>query len=439
MLAPYEVMGDGRLRYRFDRHRGQWRAWVSLARFVAVISGTQGGKTSFGPLWLHREIQERGPGDYLVATPTFPLLEVKALPEFRRLFEDVLGLGRYVGSPIRKFTFSEFGQRMMWGSSGHDWQTAVYFGHAASPDSLESATYKAAWLDECGQKAFKLGSWEAILRRLSIWLGRALLTTTPYFLNWLKTKIWDRRRSDPDIEVVNFRSIDNPAFPREEYERARRDLPEWKFRMFYKGLFTRPAGLIYDSFDERRHVIRPFAIPDHWPRYLGLDYGGVNTAAVFVARRPGTKTHYLYREYKAGGRTAKEHAEAIGEGEPDVLLAYGGAASEDQWRREFRAGGLAVKRPLVADVELGIDRVYGGHKRGELFVFESCSGYLDEKATYSRVLDGAGEPTDEIENKHDFHFMDAERYVGSYLFEPAPGEARSEVIAPDDPLVDMEF
>ena len=28
-------------------------------------------------------------GDYITATPTFSLLDVKALPEFRKLFEDV--------------------------------------------------------------------------------------------------------------------------------------------------------------------------------------------------------------------------------------------------------------------------------------------------------------------------------------------------------------
>lgn len=419
MLAPYEVV-DGRLRYRFDRHRGQWRAWQSVARFVAVISGTQGGKTSFGPLWLQREIQQVGPGDYLTAAPTFPLLELKVLPEFRRLFEDVLCLGRYRSSPIRRFDFSPFGQRMLWGDSGSAYATAVVFGHASEPESLESATFKSAWLDECGQKRFKLNSWEAIQRRLSIYLGRVLLTTTPYFLNWLKTLIWDRRKTDPDIEVVNFRSVDNPAFPVEEYERARRELPDWKFQMFYNGRFTRPAGLIYDSFNEDVHRIRPFPVPASWPRFVGLDFGGVNTAGLFYANKPGTREFYLYREYKAGGRTAEGHVKVLKKGEPDNLFVVGGSRSEGQWRREFRAGGLLVRPPAVTDVEVGIDRVYGAHVRSEIFVFDSCTGYLDEKSTYSRVLDETGEATEAIEDKNEFHFMDGERYIGSHLFKPEP-------------------
>ncbi|MFC1996275.1 hypothetical protein ACFLXI_01545, partial [Chloroflexota bacterium] len=51
---------------RCDFHPGQWRAWEGTARFVFVLSGAQGGKTSFGPPWLHREIKARGPGDYHV-------------------------------------------------------------------------------------------------------------------------------------------------------------------------------------------------------------------------------------------------------------------------------------------------------------------------------------------------------------------------------------
>ena len=37
--------------------------------------------------------------------------------------------------------------------------------------------------------------------------------------------------------MIRFDSTDNPAFPREEWERARATLPPWKFKMFYQGYF----------------------------------------------------------------------------------------------------------------------------------------------------------------------------------------------------------
>jgi hypothetical protein len=407
----YQATPNGHLQLRL--HPGQYRAWQSEKRFVVVLSGTQGGKTSFGPLWLYREMQRGGPGDYLVVTPVFPLLELKALPEFKRYFIDTLHLGEYRGSPARVFRLSEEGARRTFGAAYDPTiETRVLFGYALEPESLESSTMKAAWLDEAGQRRFRLGAWEAILRRLSLAQGRALLTTTPYDLGWLKQRIWDRwKAGDPDIDVIRFDSTENPAFPRAEFERARRDLPPWKFDLFYRAVFSRPAGMIYDSFDPVAHTSPRFVIPGLWPRYLGLDFGGVHTAGLFYAAEPGTNRLWLYREYLAGGRSAAEHAAALLAGEPGIPECVGGSRSEGQWRREFAAGGLPIRPPAFSDVEVGINRVYGAHKRAEIRVFDDLAGYLEQKQTYSRVLDETGEPTEAIEDKNLFHFLDAERYI----------------------------
>lgn len=409
---PYAVE-SGEIVLRF--HRNQWRAWDSRKRIVAILAGTQGGKTSFGPAWFFREIQERGPGDYLVAAPTYPLLGLKTIPEYIRYFQTVTGVARYVGSPTKKLIVSPAGQRMLFGKEYND-ETAVYFGHAQDPDSLESMTAKAAHADECGQKKFKVGSYEAIMRRLSINEGRLLATTTPYYLGWLKQRLHDPALAgDPNIDLIRFRSIDNPAFPRSEWERARAELPAWKFDMFYRAVFTRPAGLIYDNFDEERHVVDEFDIPAHWPRFMGQDYGGVNTAAVYIAMNPDNGLLYLYREYWEGGRTAGQHVEAMLRGEPGLPTAYGGAASEEQWRREFRTAGLPVLKPLVGEVEVGIDRVYGLFAQDRLRILRRCYHTRDQLAAYSRELDEAGEPTEKIEDKESYHLLDALRYIGAYL------------------------
>lgn len=427
MSQAVKTLNAWGLAYR--AHAGQQEAFRSAARFVCVLAGTQGGKTSFGPAWLFREIVLRGPGDYMVVTPTFPLLELKALPEFKRLFEHDLRLGRYYSTPIRRFCFSERGSRLMFNiSQDPAWltgaPTTIFFGTGNKPESVESATAKAVWMDEAGQKTFKLASWDAIQRRLSLAQGRALFTTTPYTLGWLKQELWDRREQ-PDIDVIRFESIMNPAFPREEFERMRRVLPEWKFKMFYMGLFTRPAGMIYDCFDESRHKITRFQPPKDWPRYLGLDFGGVNTAGIFVTQNPDTGQFFIYKEYLAGSKTAEQHVRDLLRGEPVKPLAVGGAASEDQWRREFYSAGLPVQRPPIKDVEVGIDRVYGMHTDDRLLVMNHCRQYLDQKLTYSRELDDQDRPTEKIEDKQTYHLLDAERYIVSYLASGHGGPIRS--------------
>lgn len=327
-----------------DLHPGQATAWISRARFVTVSAGTQGGKTSFGPLWLFHEIQECEPGDFIVAAPTFLLLSLKLLPEFKRFFEEHLRLGNYAASPVKVFIFSDAGAKRVFGSVPAV-PTQVFFGHAQDPDSLESATAKAAWLDEAGQKKFKRGSFEAILRRLSIQQGRVLTTSTPYSaLGWFKTELHDRGKAgDPDYEWVRFESRMNPAFPEAEWERAQRTLPRWKSDLMYRGMLTRPAGLIYDCFADE-HIAPDYTLPAEWKRYLGLDFGGVNTAGVFPAEEPGTRRFFLYREYKAGERTAAEHARHLLASEPMTPTLIGGSRSEGQWRQESRTGKPALAR-----------------------------------------------------------------------------------------------
>lgn len=426
----YSLDRSGVLNITF--HEGQLRAWRSNRRFILVVAGTQSGKTSFGPFWFEREMQRGGPGDYLIVTPDFPLLEAKLLPEFRRLFEEVKMYGKYLASPRRRFFLSADGEHKLWGERQPQ-KTTVVFGYASDPQSLESMTAKAAWLDEPGQAKFKLGSWYAILRRLSLAQGRVLLTTTPYNLGWVYQKLYlPWQQGDKNIQVVNFESRMNPRFPIAEWERAQRDLPKWLFDQMYKGLFTAPAGLIYDSFDRTKHVIPPFEIPDHWRRYWGIDFGGINTVAVFYAAEPQTGRLFLYRSYHAGKRTAQTHVASMLLGEkrmPDAV--WGGSKSEDNWRIEFRNAGLPVQEPDQPDVEIGIQRVYGAHARDEILVFDNQEAYLDQKQTYSRPVGPNGEVLPGIEDQHSFHYLDAERYVISPLKSATQGmvaASRSQIV-----------
>lgn len=409
------VEPDGNIRFRF--HRSQARAMRSTARFTAIVAGAQSGKSVCGPPWLHREMKRCGPGDYMVVAPDYQLMARKALPAFRQLFETLLKLGTY-NKTDHVFPVSPDGEIKLWGERQAE-ETTVFFGYASKPESLEAATAKAAWCDEAGQKDFKLASWQAILRRLSIHEGRVLITTTPYDFGWLKQKLYDPWKAGSElIEFVNFESQDNPAFPQREWKRAKADMPRWKFDLMYRGIFTKPAGVIFDNFDPDRDTCPPFKIDDRWHRYLGLDFGGVNTVALWYAQEPGSKTLYIYDEYKAGGRTAKVHAEMILKGHPHPLVSAGGSKSEDQWRDEFAEGGLGIEAPDITDVEVGIDRVYGFHARQEIKVFSTCEGYLEEKATYRRELDALDQPTEKIQDKSSFHYMDAERYILSKLATP---------------------
>jgi hypothetical protein len=431
---------DGTRGLKYHFHAGQRKAWASEKRIVAVIAGARAGKTSWGPCWLHREMMRKGPGDYLVAAPSFPLLDKAAAPEVEFLLARTLQLGKLRRAPLR-FDFSEQGCIDLWGRVP-DRQPRILFGHADDPDSLEAMTLKAAWLDEVGQARFKLGSWEAVQRRLSIDRGRCLLTSTPYNLGWLKQQVHDpwlaANRDHPEIDLFRFPSTANPAFPPEEFERARKSLPAWRFALFYLGQFTRPAGQIYDSFDPTRHVVPRFKVPAEWPRFVGLDFGPVNTAAVFLAEEQAPVTReptgrlILYRTYHPGKRDPAEHVRAVLENEPRLPRCVGGAASEDEWREKFAAAGLPVLEPPVRDVEVGIDTVYAAFARNEILVFSDLAEFLDQVQSYSRVVDDRGDVTEKIEAKETFHLLDALRYGVVDLRRPGGGPWEAAEPGPGD-------
>lgn len=191
------------------------------------------------------------------------------------------------------------------------------------------------------------------------------------------------------------------------------------------GQWGVPAGLIYDCFVNAHppegHVIPAFTLPDEWPRYGGLDFGGSNTAALLIAQEPSSGINYVFWEYHAGNKTAAGHTASIlahstnQKGETIVPLFVGGAGSEDQWRREFKIAGLPVATSGVTSVEVGINRAYSLIKQGKLRVFDTCKGFIDDLQSYSRKLDPTGEPTEEIENKSTWHRVDAFRYIASRL------------------------
>jgi hypothetical protein len=395
-------------------HPGQTRAWQSNKRFTFIIAGTQGGKTSFGPWWLWREIKRCGAGDYLAVTASFDLFKLKMLPEMRTVFENVLDIGRWwAGDKVLELRDPETGKFHAQRSDDPMWGRII-LRSAQSKGGLEAATAQAAWLDECGQDDFTLEDWEAVQRRLSLSQGRVLGTTTPYNIGWLKTEVYDLwADGDPNLEVITFASPLNPAFPQAEYDRMSTRMQDWRFKMFYGGEFTRPAGLIYGCFTSEM-LVSPFTIPLDWPRVVGVDFGGANTATVWLAENPDTEMWYLYHESLEGGKTSSEHASiALEKAEGcDDVVAIGGAKSEGQQRMDWADGGFWIEEPDIASVESGIDKVSELMKQGRFRLFRTCKGMRDELGSYRRKPDPATqEPTDDILDKRKYHRLDALRYA----------------------------
>ncbi len=406
-------------------HEGQRRAWDSDRRFVFMIAGKQSGKTIFGPLWLFREIIERGAGDYLAISATADLFIAKMMPALKQFFINELGIAKYwAGDRVLELCDLDTGKFGAANASDHEkmWGRII-LRTAESEAGMQSFSAKAAWMDEPGLYVSTV--YKDVRGRLSLAAGPALGTTTPYDMGWLKKDIFDLwEKGDPEIDVINFVSTVNPFFSQAEYESLQRTMQPYQFALDYKASFGRPPAAIYDNFvdaitngDIRGHKCKRFVIPQEWPRQVGIDPGIVNPGKIWFAEDVANKTFYAYRAEKGGKRRdAKEHARddlklAKDSLERVMWWAIGAKGGEDKyWREDYKAAGaLAVREPDTVHVEEGIDRVYQLIGEYRIIIFDDLTDLISEIMSYSREIKN-GEVTEKIKDKTTFHLIDALRY-----------------------------
>ena len=416
----------------FLKHEGQLRAWACKAQEVAVTAGWQSGKTVIGPPWMLREISRTKATEYGLVNANYPLLDKKQQPEMDAYLKK-MGIGRWEAGKRRWVISAEEARAI-----GRNCKITINTHTADKPQSLESATYGAVWFDESGQ--CDEASYHAIKARLAVNQGRLLHTSRPYKFNWFKRLVWDRS-DGKNIQRINFKSKDNPAFSDEEYEAAKTRMPLWMFQMRYDGIFTRPAGSVYDCFGDEHKKALPgpgferSGVPIIRRAHIGVDFGSANTAAVVVVEdHPDSEKHPVYyvtatyhkgtSKGEEGGSTDVPDGEAKAKDTEGVVKeikalakgmkivgAWGGTWSEDEPRVDFSMAGLDVNRPPRREVETGIRCVYAMLAQGRLFVDPSLSKILQEFESYVYETDDEGQALDEIEKKARFHRLDALRYV----------------------------
>lgn len=115
-------------------------------------------------------------------------------------------------------------------------------------------------------------------------------------------------------EFIPARVSDNPALMRRDpdYIKLLRALPDELYRAKALGDWSVFSGQFFGKWREGIHVVKPFAIPHDWQRYICTDWGiAVPHATYWAARPPGTSTLYIYREqYGANVPTAEQARQA---------------------------------------------------------------------------------------------------------------------------------
>ena len=354
-------------------------------KYLAIIGGTGTGKTHFLPIWLYIQITSHPGEEFIVSSPTIPMLKRNPIKYIER----------FLKQNNISYEFNKTDMIMKINGS------TVYFISAKDADRMQGIHAKAIIGDEAG--LFERHWWDTAVQRVAYKKGKILLLTTPYSLNWLKTEVYDRfLQGHQDYYVENPTSIDNPFYPKEQYHKAKETLPDWKFKMLFEGKFTKPAGLIYPQYE----IVERFPIPTEWNKYRGVDFGFNNPfAVIWIAENPKTGEYYIYKEFKKSNMDIEDMYHVLSK-EPD-LITYADPASKEVLE-SLKKRGIRI-RPAKKDVLAGISYVHSLFKSRKLKVFKSCKLTIDELETYQWETDRAGNVIDKPKKEND-HLLDGLRY-----------------------------
>tara|TARA_R110000868_G_scaffold189695_2_gene433126 strand:- start:170994 stop:172361 length:1368 start_codon:yes stop_codon:yes gene_type:complete len=192
-----------------------------------------------------------------------------------------------------------------------------------------------------------------------------------------------------------------------EKEKLRKTLRPHELEAREKGVPSLGAGKVF-PIKESDILVEPFAIPSHFSRCFGMDFGWTNpTAIVWGAKDLSTGILYIYEAYTASECTPAQHAKVIKEkGVKGVCdpAGLGGSQSDGvNLIQQYLEHGVSL---TTADnnVEAGLMQVLDAMRTGKLKVFNHLESWLHEFRLYRRKEDG------KIVKRYD-HLMDATRYL----------------------------
>jgi len=215
----------------------------SLTRFRHLVAGRRGGKTlsaawevlfyCLHPAQFHMDAHESKSDAPLWVWALSASYKV-GRPSYLTFRDVCIKAGLTIGKEVKE---NKGGLRFEFENG-----SLVEFKSAEDPQSLRGAGLDILWMDEA---AFIKSdeSWGVIRPSLSDKQGLLITTTTPNQKNWFYEEFFSNdAREDKNNSRVEYRSIDNPYFRREEWEYVKSRYHPLLFAQEYMASFDSMAG-----------------------------------------------------------------------------------------------------------------------------------------------------------------------------------------------------
>ena len=308
--------------------------------FVGYGGAKGGGKThavrtkAFGGALANPGIR------ILIMRQTYPALEENHIAPMRKMAAQT-GAATYNGT-THMLTFKN-------GST-------IRFGHWSGDDSEDEYNgqeYEWIFIDEATQfseRAFLfLGG---LLRGASSIPKRMYITCNPGGVGhrWVKRLFIDKQyktncenpeeNENPEDYTFIFATVEDNTHMLEHspnYLRNLASLPEDIRKAYRYGDWDSLGGGYFKEFQFATHMMKPFRIPDHWPRYRSFDYGLDMFACIWWAVDTDGRA-WAYREVEEKGLIVQKAAQLAVENTPigeNIQATY---APWDVWARSKETG-----------------------------------------------------------------------------------------------------
>lgn len=307
--------------------------------------------------------------NFIIAAPSYKILQQSIIPYFLTFME---GHGKYSSSD------AVFKTR----SGG-----TAYFRTETDPDSIVGIpNVKAGWLDEAGK--LRLYFWENYRARAAGKGAKTLLTTSPYSRNWLyKDLIKPCIDGElPKVKLIQAASWENPHHTLSDPEKRaeiRSQMDPRRFDMLFGGLWGQMAGLVFDCFDEDKHIVEPFALPQGTTYIGGVDWGYTEPFVHVVRAITPDGRHYQVSEFYKTAMTPHRCLDLIAEKTKIFGIKRHWCGHEQPGLiQELNNRGIA-SQGADFDITRGNGLHYQLIASGKYKVFKNSSPHtLDEYSTY---------------------------------------------------------
>lgn len=424
--APRKAV-KGEIKLDLGRPNPKQEKFLSSAHRYTAYGGARGG----GKSWAVRVKGVGGalyyPGiKILMLRRTYPELENTIISPLIELLNTAALDGKSAGD--RLFIYNAT-MRTLFFANG----SMIKFGHLQSANAVteyQGQEYDWIFMDE----ATHFTEWEfrvlaATLRGVNKIPKRMYLTCNPGGVGhlWVKRLFVERdfrAGEDPkDYLFIPATVEDNTALmdSSPDYIQMLDLLPDDLRAAHRYGDWDAMAGQFFGEFRRETHVIKPFLVPQEWPRYRAIDYGLDMFACLWVAVDFGGRA-WVYREVQQPGLIVSDAAALMrGLTLPEERIQYT-IAPPDLWSTQkdtgrtmaevFAQNGVGLARASNSRVQGWLTlKEYlkpGADGRPNLLVTEDCPCII---RNLPALRHSDKNPSDCATEPHDItHICDALRY-----------------------------